>query len=161
MPPYEPVEIRFWKYVRKTHACWLWTAGRNACGYGLLGRGRGKSSLAHRISWEINIGEIPKGLCVLHRCDIPHCVRPDHLWIGTQGDNIWDMVVKGRRSYDNMIGIANPRGKLTDTQVRRIRHKYLKCGGRSDLVPKIAKEFGVTRQCVWQIGTGRSRSYAG
>lgn len=156
MPRYEPVPIRFWKKVRKTRKCWLWTAARNACGYGLLGR-RGESCLAHRVSWELHFGRVPAGLCVLHRCDVPHCVRPSHLWLGKQADNIHDMLRKGRQNYSHMYGKRNPRGKLSDAQVSAIRRAYPQVRGQRGAVGPIAEKYGVTRAMVWQIGTGRAR----
>lgn len=94
-------ELRFWEKVEKTDGCWNWTAcvlkGYKGFtgGYGLFGIG-GKSFLVHRLSWEINNGRIPDGLCVLHTCDNRKCVNPEHLFLGTRGDNARDMVLKGR-----------------------------------------------------------------
>jgi hypothetical protein len=89
------VEERFWAKVRTSKGCWEWTAcTRN--GYGRLGLNGGVAD-AHRLSWEMHYGQIPNGLCVLHHCDNRLCVRPDHLFLGTRGDNIADMDAKGRR----------------------------------------------------------------
>lgn len=85
-------EFKFWKYVDKTEDCWLWTGLQNR-GYGRVGTREG---LAHRFSWRIHNGPVPVGLCVLHKCDVPLCVRPDNLFIGTAGDNNKDRVRKGR-----------------------------------------------------------------
>lgn len=97
-------EDRFWRRVNKTDTCWLWTGG---C---IGGRDRGPTHvygevwrdnvklLTHRVSWEMAFGPIPDGLFVLHRCDTPLCVRPDHLFLGTQADNARDMWAKGRGS---------------------------------------------------------------
>jgi hypothetical protein len=93
-----PLEERFWAKVNQTETCWLWTASTTTFGYGVIGRG-GKGGgfvNAHRLSWQIHFGDIPKGLCVLHRCDVPACVRPDHLWLGTKKENSLDAVAKGR-----------------------------------------------------------------
>ena len=90
------VAERFWSKVRRTDGCWLWTASvSKAGGYGLL-RVNGATRTTHRISWEIAYGPIPVGLSVLHRCDVPACVRPSHLFLGTQQDNLRDMHSKGR-----------------------------------------------------------------
>lgn len=86
---------RFRARVRVSSECWEWTGGRYWDGYGHL-RHMGRSLKAHRVAWELFCGPIPAGLSVLHRCDNPPCVRPDHLWLGTQSDNIKDMVNKGR-----------------------------------------------------------------
>lgn len=89
---------RFWKKVRKSKGCWTWTGSKSRHGYGQLrtGRGKGRLELAPRISWRLANGPIPDGLCVLHKCDNPPCVRPSHLKLGTMADNSADMVRKGR-----------------------------------------------------------------
>ena len=91
-------ESRFWDKVNKTDNCWMWTAATNNKGYGNVrfGPRPGKLWLAHRYSWTISFGDIPKGLCVLHKCDTPLCVNPDHLFLGTKQDNSLDMTVKHR-----------------------------------------------------------------
>ena len=86
---------RFWERVDTTGECWLWTGHRNEDGYGTLGW-QYKQYSAHRLSYEIAYGAIPPGLCVCHRCDNPPCVRPDHLFLGTQADNMRDRYRKGR-----------------------------------------------------------------
>lgn len=92
---------RFWAKVNKTPTCWLWTANRLPKGYGVINVGgrAGSQQLAHRVSWELHFGPIPDGLWVLHRCDNPPCVRPDHLFLGTVQDNVDDMVTKGRANF--------------------------------------------------------------
>lgn len=95
-----PLERRFWSKVDKSagdSGCWLWMAARNARGYGCVGRDVGRGYwLAHRVSWELANGPIPDGLFVLHRCDVPSCVNPHHLFVGTNADNMRDMALKGR-----------------------------------------------------------------
>lgn len=92
-----PIDVRFWKYVKKTELCWLWVGATDRHGYGLIGRGGSSgNALASRVSWNIHFGEIPDGLNVLHRCDNPPCVRPDDLFLGTHADNTRDMMNKGR-----------------------------------------------------------------
>lgn len=90
-----PPEIRFWKYVNKTDSCWEWIGARRRDGYGRIRVGNFFEA-AHRFSWELVYGDIPSDLCVLHRCDVRFCVNPDHLFLGTNRDNIDDMVKKGR-----------------------------------------------------------------
>lgn len=87
---------RFWEKVAKGDGCWLWTASTRKNGYGWFGGLDISETFAHRCSWIYTFGAIPDGLCVLHRCDNPPCVRPDHLFLGTQYDNIKDMISKGR-----------------------------------------------------------------
>src|SRR6267378_450691 len=101
-----PEAERFWEKVKETASCWLWT-GANKPGrwpYGMLA-GPGKTAkLAHRVSWELHHGAIPTGLNVLHKCDNPSCVRPDHLFLGTLADNTADMIAKGRGKGGRPIG---------------------------------------------------------
>lgn len=87
---------RFWAKVNKTNTCWNWTAVVKG-GYGdfFVSTERGRSA-AHRFSYEQAHGQIPPGMKVCHRCDNMLCVRPDHLFLGTQSDNIRDMYAKGR-----------------------------------------------------------------
>lgn len=94
----QSTEQRFWAKVNKTDSCWLWTAYRNRKGYGEFGMGghRGRMYLAHRVSWEMANGTIPDGMYVCHACDVPACVNPSHLWLGTATDNNRDMFAKGR-----------------------------------------------------------------
>lgn len=81
----------FWLKVTKTDTCWLWTGRRDKNGYGKVG-----AALSHRVFWELHNGHIPDGLYVLHHCDNPPCIRPTHLFLGTQADNVRDMAAKGR-----------------------------------------------------------------
>jgi hypothetical protein len=75
----------------------MWTATVNPGGYGMIGHER-KVRTAHRVAWELAHGAVPKGLCVLHRCDTPGCVAVDHLFLGTYAENNRDMAVKGRHA---------------------------------------------------------------
>jgi len=79
-----------------TSGCWVWTGFRNAQGYGHFALDGYKVGRAHRASWVLHRGSIPTGLCVLHRCDNPSCVNPDHLFLGTDADNAHDRDAKGR-----------------------------------------------------------------
>lgn len=113
------LEERFWPKVNKGEH-WLWTAGHNGLGYGLIQVGtykNPKQKLAHRISWEFAYGAIPVGLFVLHKCDIPACVKPSHLFLGTQTDNLNDAIRKRRMSVGELNGMA----KLTWEDVEIIR----------------------------------------
>src|SRR6185369_11378251 len=107
VPPSAEVIQRFFSHVNKdgpapVHQpklgpCWIWTAGTSR-GYGQFSRSHKVKVPAHRVSWVIHNGPIPDGLFVLHRCDRPECVRPDHLFLGTGDDNMADMVSKGRQA---------------------------------------------------------------
>lgn len=126
---------RFWAKVRKGEGCWEWTATRIRSGYGHVRVGR-RLSLAHRVSWEIHFGAIPDGLCVLHHCDNPPCVRPDHLFLGTVADNSADMVVKGRQCR----GEHRPAARLAADDVACAR--ALNRAGASQ--HSLARAFGIS-----------------
>lgn len=81
--------------------CWLWDRELNHYGYGMIPTLTGKRYRlrAHRVSWELHFGEIPKGLVIMHKCDTPSCVNPEHLALGTHADNVADKVKKRRHHY--------------------------------------------------------------
>lgn len=111
-------EARFWKYVYKTEQCWNWIGVSSSFGYGQL-RINDQNIQAHRFSWELHHGPIPNHLCVLHRCDNPPCVRPDHLFLGTKQENTRDAQQKARLVH----GEATCTAKLTSAQVVEIRQR--------------------------------------
>lgn len=76
--------------------CWIWMRGATGDGYGSF-----RGMRAHRYSWQMQYGEIPPDMDVLHRCDVPLCVNPDHLFLGTHTDNMRDKIAKGRANYSN------------------------------------------------------------
>jgi hypothetical protein len=86
------------RYVIDEHGCWIWQ-GPEAGEYGAWGR----HDYAHRASWRFYYGEIPDGLNVCHTCDVPKCVNPEHLFLGTQHDNLKDMYAKGRRVQKGVL----------------------------------------------------------
>src|SRR5689334_12116829 len=88
---------RFWEKVHRTETCWEWKGSRSKpMGYGRITTRNGSVELAHRISWMLFRGDIPTGQYVLHHCDNPPCVNPEHLFLGTYSDNNLDMAHKGR-----------------------------------------------------------------
>lgn len=108
---------RFWSKVRRGRGCWCWTGSVGRHGYGQLKLG-GRQLLAHRVAWGLS-NEDPGVACVLHRCDNPICVRPDHLFLGTKRDNSDDMISKGRASHP--AGAQCVRRKLDQGLVDEIR----------------------------------------
>ena len=98
--------------------CWIWIGNCNKQGYGKL-TSKKKTWMSHRFSWMIYNGQIPPGLCILHKCDNPPCCNPDHLFIGTHKDNSKDMVIKKRNRDDR--GSKHPMHKLNEQQVLKIR----------------------------------------
>lgn len=114
-------------------------------GYGHLTKD-GKRVLVHRLSYELNVGPIPAGQFVCHKCDVRNCVRPDHLFVGSVGDNNRDMWAKGRGR-----GLDPHNGKLSREQ-RRDAVRRVAEGERKDVV---AAQYGVTRQAItYLIGSG-------
>jgi hypothetical protein len=120
--------------------CLLWTGHTTGNGYGGI-KHRGRTLRAHRVSYELHTGPIPAGMEVLHRCDVPACVNPEHLFLGTHADNMKDKSAKGRVARN--FGEANGRAKLTDEQVRIINERFVPRDRRNG-ARALAREFGVS-----------------
>jgi hypothetical protein len=141
--------------------CWDWTAAHHEKGYGRIGINY-KHHRAHRVAFSLFVGPIPDGMMVCHHCDNPGCCNPDHLFTGTTADNFRDMESKGRGSRKGLYlngchgnfkhGEANPRAKLTNSQVLEIRR--LVAGGMKQRA--VADMFAISRQNVSEICTRRS-----
>ena len=127
------------KYIPVTESgCWLWQGPLDSGGYGrFLIK---KTKLAHRASWMIFIGQIPDGMCVCHKCDVPSCVNPNHLFLGTTNDNIQDMVNKDRHARGERASAA----KITEKQVLAIRSD-------DRMLKEIAKDYGLAPNTVCMI----------
>lgn len=150
-PRVTPLDQRFWLKVAKSDGCWLWTASLDISGYGLIRRGsRGtKTEKAHRVSWELTNGPIPAGLLVLHRCDVRACVRPDHLFLGTNQDNTQDANDKGRL----VKGERSPHVKLMDADVIAVRRLLASGLKQRD----VGARFGISQHLVSLIHRGKHR----
>ena len=140
---------RFWSKVNKTDGCWDWVAGKDKNGYGRFRiGGRGSSTTeSHRVSWVISNGiNVPSNIFACHSCDNPKCVRPSHLFLGTQKDNMLDMCSKHRSRKQN--GELNSHAKLTSKQVKEIREMYV-----PGIIKQkdIAKIFGISKEYVSAI----------
>jgi hypothetical protein len=149
--PRETPEERFWKYVWKTDGCWVWTACTSAHGYGQLslgGRQIRRMVYTHIFSWELHIGAIPKGMQICHRCDNPPCVRPDHLFLGTQAQNMADASAKGRIRLPDLRGAQHPMAKLSAGQVIEIRQLW---STGNWLQRELGERFGVSQVTISRL----------
>lgn len=150
-PKPRDIAERFWEKVDMAGDCWIWTAGRTRGGYGLFvvtQRPLQKPWRAHRLAWTFVSGEIPDGLHVLHRCDNRLCVRPEHLFLGTNDENVADMVAKRRHAY----GERNAQAKITKAQAEEVRR--LRAVGWT--YERLAMRFGLTVSPVRDICKGRA-----
>src|SRR5208282_854629 len=125
--------------------CWIWMGSINSSGYGNASHNR-KTIRAHRLSWTLFNGLIPDGLWVLHKCDVPSCVNPSHLFLGTAGDNTQDALSKGRMAYGERHGLT----KLTTDLVIEIRRRYT--SGESPRA--IGASLGMNRDSIRKLATG-------
>jgi hypothetical protein len=110
----------FWSKVDKNSefcGCWDWIGRRSKKGYGEIDLIQYSHPYTHRVSWCLHFGDIPDGMCVLHECDNPSCVNPDHLFLGTNQDNVDDKCRKGRHK----VGMDTRSSKLTNEEVLEIR----------------------------------------
>lgn len=139
-----PLEERFWENVQKTNSCWLWTGTVNNCGYGITSH-RYKRWLAHRLSYQLEYGEIPDGAHICHHCDNRLCVRPDHLFAGTNADNVADMVAKERND-----------SKLSPGDVRDIRQRH---NNQEATRRELASEYKVSISTIHAIFSGQNWSH--
>lgn len=140
---------RFWEKVRVggSRSCWDWKGHKHHKGHGQF-YFRGRAHYAHRISWILTFGEILNGLCVLHHCDNPKCVNPFHLFLGTQQDNILDMISKGRDRRGIFPGTKSPNAKLTEAKVKRIREFF---EVEAATVRELSKMFNVSETLIRRI----------
>lgn len=142
-----PIAERLMRHVRKDGGgCWIWDGAKNNKGYGQIGDGT-RVVLAHRVSFELRNGPIPSGMQVLHGCDNPACVNPEHLFLGTAKDNMQDMHRKGR----GQSGSSHRWARLSDVDVTAIRSIV----GLTQ--QEIADRYGVSRAAVSLIRANKRR----
>jgi len=165
------VAERFWSKVSKAphpKGCWVWTANKVRRGYGHFSPQSRTTQKAHRFSYVLAYGPIPDGLCVCHKCDNPACVNPDHLWAGTQKENMQDCAKKGRcmaQTHPERVASGDRNGtrtkpenyprsedrynaKITNAGADEMRAEYA-----SGLVTlqQIADKYGVCRSTAWKV----------
>jgi len=150
-------DSRFWSKVHPEalSGCWLWHGPLDNSGYGRFtvsaGARRGRrrvgriNALPHRHMFEMANGPIPPGMCVCHRCDVPACVNPDHLFLGTHAENMADMARKGRAA--SLPADKSPSAKLDWASVREIRSRRQ----RGESQAAIARSVGMSQQQISNI----------
>lgn len=151
---------RFWAKVEMADCCWLWRGTRQDDGYGSFAY-KGRTLRAHRVAWMLTGGPILAGLHVLHRCDTPLCVRPEHLFLGTNTENVADRNAKRRQAAGDRNGMRlhpdrvlrgerNGQVKLTEDQVKQI----LRLRAQGSTLQRLADTFGVSPTSIWRIVRG-------
>lgn len=140
----------FWQKVEKTETCWLYRGFIKWDGYGWLARS-GRYLTAHRYSWILKHGEPQKGMHILHKCDVPACCNPDHLFLGTHAENMADQKAKRRHVFGE-----RGRSKLTLEQAQEIRRLYRKTGPRRGNGCELARRYGVTSGVIHAIVKGKT-----
>ena len=157
------------KVLRADNGCWIWTGGKDRKGYGKFSIGssrnpdgtrRNSMVTASRVSYEFFVGSIPRGeghhgTCVLHHCDTPSCVNPEHLFLGSNSENVKDMDKKGRRVSLPYRGEEHANSKLTASQVNSIVARLKDKAAQAH----IAREFGVCVATINHIAKGRLWSH--
>lgn len=150
-------EQLFWSHVTpiSPNECWEWNGPRLKNGYGQMYvkvNGKWKNTMTHRLSWEIHYGEIPSGKVIMHKCDNPACVNPNHLSVGTHLDNIIDKVRKGRQRHRAHIGTEHGMSKLNDANVKWIYQEYAK----GVTIASMARALNVSESAIRNVIKGRS-----
>lgn len=132
-----PIADRFWPKVDKLGPddCWIWNGSEHGRGYGGFSY-QGRSVPAQRIAWMLEYGDPPRHLFVCHRCDVPKCVNPAHLFLGTHQDNMDDMAAKGRGRSDFVTGTINPQIPYLGTTARVYAESELRLDYTYDAEPK-------------------------
>lgn len=132
------------------NGCIEWHGYAHEDGYGFI-KIKGQNCLTHRVSWEINNGPIPEGLCVLHKCDNPPCINPEHLFLGTKQDNMNDCIRKGRAKKS--FGDKHPNVKVKDSVLPEI----IKERGSGVRVVDLVRKYGLKKSQIYNILNGKGR----
>ena len=149
-PSDEVYRERLFGYAEQVPSeCWEWTRFRTKDGYGHM-RYKGRMVESHRLALMLTDRPIPDGHEVMHLCDNPPCINPDHLTTGTHAENVADMVAKGRRAV--MRGTSNPRARVTDADVIEMRRLYAEGGGTQ---AQIGAMFGLGKSQAHNVISGR------
>lgn len=143
-PRLNPADV-FYDRLVKNQGCWEWIGDKESKGYGRIGYNN-KQHKAHRVSWMLHNGPIPKDLCVLHKCDNPSCVNPNHLFLGTYQDNNKDRAEKSRSA--DQRGDKSHVSKLTWKKVKMIRYLYSTGLFRHK---DLAWQFDVGQTTIWHV----------
>ena len=142
------------RFMEKVTNDWKWKGAKNKDGYGQI-KFLGKQTGAHVISYQLFNGNIPLGALVLHTCDEPDCVNPEHLYLGNHNDNMRDRMVHGH--YNNMLGISNMNAKLTDDQIKEIKDI---CASKKYTQLEVGKMFDVHQSSISRYVLGKVRHVA-
>ena len=144
-------EARFWSKVatgKRNNSCWDWDGAHFSSGYPGFWLDNTQKR-AHRVMWTFVNGDIPNGICVLHKCDNRGCVNPSHLFLGTHSDNMKDMVSKKRKRGGPRRGEKHHGAKLTNAQVLEIRSRLKR--SEWGIISSLAKEFDVAHTTISKI----------
>lgn len=137
------------------NVCWEWPDKVNDGGYGFV-VSQGRYRMAHRLAWECSVGPIPDGMKVCHKCDNRRCINPNHLFLGTDADNVADMDAKGRRTV--LRGSENGYARLDEEKVKGIKKLLVETSLKGT---EIAKAYNVHQSTIWQIKHGRTWRHVG
>jgi|SRR6478736_7968963 len=156
MPQFKDISERLFSRIAiNDSGCWVWTGAKNEKGYGKIGLPRSsKTARCHRVSYELANGPVPDGVMVLHRCDNPSCINPEHLFLGTAQDNSIDMATKGRNFVPDNRGERASWSKLTEEQAIDIMTRRISAA-------KFAVLYGVSRSAIFRIWEGKNWRHLG
>lgn len=146
----------FWSKVNKTETCWLWTGGTNGrevrgISYGLFKLPKTRKNItAHRMSYTLAHGPITSDQWVLHKCDNPLCVNPDHLFLGDASANVADMISKGRQVNPDRSGEKNGRSVMSEDDVKLLKSLHGKLS-----IAELIEKFGIKKSQIYRIINGQ------